>query len=255
MELARSLSLTVIELSRGAVRRCNPELADWEVNLRFVAHCYGDELADRLGRFMDRQGRQAGSPLHSSDLAIATTPVVELLERLGVDYYICGSVASSAFGVPRSTLDVDLVADLSPVHVDRLVDALRDQYYVEASLVRRAIECESSFNLIHLQTMLKIDVFVCKTSAYDRQMLERSRRGGLSPEQNAQAKFASPEDTILHKVLWYQKGGGVSERQWSDVLGVMKVQRDQLDLGYMRHWAQSLGIADLLERAIGEARD
>ncbi|MEW6743961.1 MAG: hypothetical protein AB1486_14515 [Planctomycetota bacterium] len=77
----------------------------------------------------------------------------------------------------------------------------------------------------------------------------------VSPEQSAQAKFASPEDTVLHKILWYQKGGGVSERQWGDVLGILKVQRDQLDLGYMRHWAQSLGITELLERAIGEARD
>lgn len=191
----------------------------------------------------------------SPDILSATGPVVEALEALGIPYLVGGSVASSAYGVARSTLDVDLVADLRQEHVRSLVSRLGETYYLDEGMIREAIRRCSCFNLIHLDTMLKVDIFVLKTRDYDRTAFGNRRRDTLSEAPDARTYYlASPEDTILNKLEWYRLGDHVSERQWNDVIGVLKVQHDRLDLPYLRRWAEELGLGDLLERALEEAR-
>jgi hypothetical protein len=186
-----------------------------------------------------------------ADIIAAMTPVVEAFERLGVRYHVGGSVASSAMGVARATLDVDLVADLSPDHVERLVAALSDSYYIEASAVRDAITRRATFNLIHLATMVKVDVFVLGRRPYDIEAFSRMRTDSLGDGDGAREFFlSSPEDTVLNKLEWYETGGRVADRQWRDVQGILKVQSGRLDLEYMRRWAAAIGIARLLEKAI-----
>lgn len=190
-----------------------------------------------------------------SDLVSALTPVVDALERLGIAYQVGGSVASSAHGAARSTMDVDLVARMEERHVRPFVEALGDTYYVDEGMVREAIRLRSSFNLIHQPTMYKVDVFIPEARAYDAQALQRGRPGRLSDEPEARAfRVATPEDVILAKLEWYERGGRVSDRQWHDILGVMRVQADLLDVAYLRRWAQELAVGHLLERALAEAR-
>ena len=100
------------------------------------------------------------------DVLVALTPVVESLERLGVRYLIGGSVASSLHGVARSTLDVDIVAALADVHVGPLASALAASYYIDESAVRDAVRRRAAFNVIHLDSMLKVDVFVLKADPF-----------------------------------------------------------------------------------------
>jgi len=192
-----------------------------------------------------------------SDLVAATLPVVNAFERLEVSYFVGGSVASSAHGLPRTTLDVDLVADLKHAHVAPLVEQLQAAYYVDADMIYDAIDRRSSFNVIHLETMLKVDVFVLKQEPYDQTAFRRAQAKHplLSQESTVETRFvlASAEDVVLHKLLWYRMGGEVSDRQWTDVLGVLKVQGAALDLTYMKHWADDLDVADLLDRALHEA--
>ena len=90
----------------------------------------------------------------------AAGAVEKAFTDLEVAYFVGGSVASSAYGVARSTLDVDPVADLREHHVDPLVARLSDACYIDAGMIRRALAQRSSFNLIHLDTMMKIDVFI-----------------------------------------------------------------------------------------------
>ncbi len=190
----------------------------------------------------------------SHDLLAALTPVVEELERLGVKHYVGGSAVSSNYGVARATLDVDLVADLSQQHVTTLVEALRADYYVDARMIYEAIARQSCFNAIHIPTSFKVDVFVVKNRPYDRVALQRVRKDSLDDEHPAQLFFqASPEDIILSKLEWYRLGDEVSDSQWRDVIGVMKVQQDALDRPYLATWAAELGVADLLEKAWKEA--
>ena len=185
-----------------------------------------------------------------SDTVAAIAPVVTELEKLGVPYYVGGSVASSSHGIPRSTLDVDLVADLAPRHVAPLVEALHGDYYISRPAVSGAIDRRSCFNLIHSATSFKVDVFAVKNRKYDRVALERIRRRLVDEgDPSSRFNFASAEDVILSKLEWFRKGGEVSERQWGDVLGVMKVQGGALDRAYLEKWAAELEVADLLKRA------
>ncbi|MFQ5742207.1 MAG: hypothetical protein ACE5HV_01325 [Acidobacteriota bacterium] len=188
------------------------------------------------------------------DLLAALEPVLDILERLGVRYQIGGSVASSAHGMARATMDVDLVADLVAEDVAPLVQALEADYFADEEMIRSALREHTSFNFIHQPTMLKIDVFLPKKRPYDQVALERSRLDTLVDEPTARSvPVASPEDIVLQKLEWYRLGGEISERQWTDVLGVLRVQGESLDREYLRRWAMELGIADLLDRALSEA--
>jgi hypothetical protein len=186
------------------------------------------------------------------DILAAITPIVEALEELGVPCHIGGSVASSLYGLPRLTIDVDLVADLRMGHVQPLVKRLQAPYYIDEDMVRDAINRRSSFNIIHQDTILKVDVFIPKTRLFDQEELRRVQSKVL--EGSDRTFFvASPEGTILNKLEWYRMGGEVSDRQWNDILGVLKVQGTHLDMHYLQKWAASLNVTDLLERALVDA--
>lgn len=192
--------------------------------------------------------------MSASPLLQALEPVVRVFEALGIAYYIGGSVASSAYGIARATLDVDLVADISGHQIKPLANQLRDNYYIDEDRVGDAVSLRSSFNLIHLESMIKVDVFVVRNRSYDRLALTRARSESLDEAQpDIRFYFASPEDVILNKLDWYRQGGGVSERQWNDVLGIFKAQQSAVDIGYLRRWAHELGLSDLLLRALQEA--
>lgn len=182
------------------------------------------------------------------------TPVVEALESLGVPYHIGGSLASSAHGIARASLDVDLVAELGPEAAGPLVERLSSAYYLDEQSVREAAGSSGSFNLIHLDTMVKIDVFVPLPRAFDREAQRRARAERLEDVPGSRTfLLKSPEDIILTKLEWFAQGGETSSRQWADVLGVLRVQAPVLDLGYLRRWADDLGVVSLLERALDEA--
>jgi hypothetical protein len=182
-----------------------------------------------------------------------TLQVVEILEELGVPYAIGGSFASAVHGVMRATMDADLVADLHLEHAEPLVEALGDAFYADLETIRQAIRRHSSFNLIHFETMFKVDVFVAKPRAFDRAQLARRERQLLSERPERHAYVASAEDIVLSKLERYRMSDEISDRQWRDVLGVLKVQLGRLDLDYLRRMAQELGVADLLRRALDEA--
>jgi hypothetical protein len=179
--------------------------------------------------------------------------VTQTLERLGIPYAVGGSLASSLYGVMRSTLDIDLVADIKPEHIPALVSELSAEFYVDEAMIRDAIEHHSSFNLIHYETALKVDVFIRKLRPYDQVQLNRRRKSVIAEDPEASVYVVSPEDIILSKLEWYRLGGGVSDRQWSDILGILKVRAGDLDLDYLRKWADELDVRDLLERALQEA--
>lgn len=187
------------------------------------------------------------------DIIAALDILVGCFEELGVAYYIGGSVASSAYGIARATIDVDLVAEIEISQVDCLVKALEKDYYINAETAREAIKESTSFNLIHLESMIKIDVFIVKGQAYDYEALARRRPNTLDEESSRKFYLSSAEDTILSKLRWYQEGGRVSEQQLKDVLGVLKVQADKLDLEYLNHWASRLNLSDLLNLSFDDA--
>ncbi len=182
-----------------------------------------------------------------------TLLVIEALNDLGIPYLIGGSLASAVHGVPRATMDADLVADLRLEHAEPLARALGSAFYVDVESIRDAIRRHGGFNVIHLETMFKVDIFVRKPRPFDAAQFARRRDVVVATDPERTAYFASAEDSILTKLEWYRFGGEVSERQWGDVLGILKAQSTRLDLSYLRRWANALNVADLFERALREA--
>ena len=179
-----------------------------------------------------------------------TLRVAAELERLGIDYLVGGSVASSVHGRPRTTQDVDLVARVAGRHVAALVSGLEKEFYIDADMISDAIRRRASFNIVHLATMLKVDIFVFAGDDFGK---EEMRRRVPVMLRNARIWFASAEDIVLQKLEWYRKGQGVSERQWRDAVGVIEVQGDRFDRQYALLWAERLALRDLLDRAFAEA--
>ncbi len=193
--------------------------------------------------------------MNTPDIVSATNPIVEAFDSLGVDYCIAGSVASSAHGIARATLDVDLVADLVPNNVSALVSALQETFYIDKDAALDAITRRAMFNVIHLDTMLKVDIYVLTTRDFDRSSFARRIQVSLEEGESARKYYIdTAEDTVLHKLEWYRLGGECSERQWHDILGVLRVKEATLDQGYMRNWATKLNVSDLLERALTEVQ-
>lgn len=185
-----------------------------------------------------------------SEPVLVVVKVVQAFDEIGIEYVVGGSLASSVYGVPRATQDVDLVADLKLSHADPLQELLGGEFYVDSDMIRDAVRRQGSFNVIHLATMFKADVFLMRQDDWSREEMRRARSEELEgPQGPTTVRFATPEDTILHKLIWYRLGDEVSDRQWSDVLGVLKIQGDGLDDEYLDKWASQLDVADLLDRA------
>lgn len=175
------------------------------------------------------------------------------LDKLGIEYVVVGSFASSMRGLYRATRDIDIVADLKFEKIRPLVISLRDTFYIDEEAVRRAVTQHRSFNAIHFDSVFKIDVFIPSESDFGRQQLARRQLERVSPEVSQEIYVATAEDTILAKLNWYRAGGKVSDTQWRDVLGIIGTQGSDLDREYMREWAKKLNLCELLDEALKQA--
>lgn len=173
--------------------------------------------------------------------------------EIGIAYMIGGSVASSMHGIPRFTRDVDFVADIREEHIALLMAALQDEFYID-EMIRDAVTTQSSCSVLQLSTMVKADIFILKSDAWSQSEWGRRRQGRFEQAGETDTIYvATPEDMILQKLRWYQMGGEVSENQWKDVQGMLKVQGNALDFAYLNHWAQELQLTDLFRRACEDA--
>jgi hypothetical protein len=137
-------------------------------------------------------------------------------------------------------------------HIEPFVLSLQDDFFIDKEMIADSIQHNSSFNIIHRDTMFKVDIFIPQSRPFQQSQFARAQRQVFDLETKISANFASAEDTILSKLEWYRMGGESSERQWRDILGILKTREGELDLEYLRKWADELNVADLLERAFKE---
>lgn len=182
-----------------------------------------------------------------------TLKVTDVFEKLNIPYLIGGSLASALYGMIRTTQDSDIVAEMRLEHLQPFVSALQDEFYMDDEMITKSILSNTSFNIIHRESMFKVDVFIPRPRPFLQSQLVRAQRQIFLFESEVSAKFCSPEDIVLVKLEWYRMGGEASERQWRDVLGVLKTRAGELDLNYLQQWADELKIDDLFERAMRES--
>lgn len=178
--------------------------------------------------------------------------VARALESVNVEYHLGGSLASSIHGEPRATNDIDLVVDLPPDRVDALADALGPDFAVDRESLLAAARSRASCNVFYLPLFTKVDLFVSPRGAFERSEMRR-RRAVPVGSAGETLYVKSAEDVVLRKLLWFRDGGGRSERQWRDVIQVLRINRGALDERLMMEWADALDIAKLLHKARSEA--
>ncbi|MBD3315064.1 MAG: hypothetical protein GF344_04700 [Chitinivibrionales bacterium] len=184
------------------------------------------------------------------DIVETLAPLVRTLDLLRVAWYIGGSVASSSYGTPRMTMNIDLVADIHAHQIHSFIEHVEHDFLVNRQAVAAAVRDRRSFNLIHKETILKVDIFVCQANLLAEEAMRRRRSEIMDSRQKIY--FASSEDTVLAKLDWYRKGGEVSQKQWEDILGVLQMQRGNLDMAYLRCWSDRQGLLTLLDRALSQ---
>jgi hypothetical protein len=171
--------------------------------------------------------------------------VAGLCERLGLRYFVTGSMATIFFGEPRLTNDVDIVVDLPSQKISEFAAAFPvGEFYVSEESIRRAVARRSQFNVIHPASGLKVDVMIPSPTPFNESRFRRVRR--LRPAQDYEVTFASPEDVILKKLEYYREGG--SEKHLRDIAGILKISREQIDVAYLEDWADRQGLTDLWQQ-------
>lgn len=179
------------------------------------------------------------------------TTVAAALDRLGIPYMLTGSVASSLYGEPRLTHDIDVIVRLAAEDAPRLAGSFRQpRYYLDsADAIAEVVREASMFNLIDTESGDKVDFWILTASPFDDERFRRRVKVALF---GASVWVPSPEDVILSKLSWSALAGG-SEKQFQDALRVFEVQRASLDLSYCEKWAAHLGVTATWERLRAEA--
>lgn len=173
-----------------------------------------------------------------------------VFDDLGVPWVLGGSLASSLVGEPRSTLDIDVAVRMRDSDVSDLVAAVEDSYYVSETAVRDAVATHGSFNLIHLESGTKVDVFPLGSDLLDVRQLERRQRVQIGPDKAVWV--GSADDQVLRKLWWFRLGGEVSDRQWRDVIAILEVQGQGIDHGRLIDDGRRLGLEDLVVRVLAD---
>jgi len=210
----------------------------------------GTDLAARAYHGPLRREEGDVTSLNPIDVALL---VAGVLEGCGLRYVLGGSLASSVSGEPRSTLDVDLMVDISEGEVPCVIEGLGTAFHAEHEGFTRAIRAHSSVNVIHLPTATKVDLFVMGASPIEPQQMDRRIKVQITGRPGTELYVYTPEDILLQKLRWYRMGRETSDRQWRDILGIAAVQAESLDLPYLRTAAAQIEVSDLLQRALSEA--
>lgn len=195
-------------------------------------------------------GTEPMSDVQQSEIIKALT---DIFDELKIDYAIGGSIASSIYGTPRFTQDADVTVQPFFSVAEEFYERLKDSFYISKEAMNQAINSGGGFNVIHFETAFKIDIFTANNE-FERLLLSRSKKNRIDESIDKFFSLVSPEDIILLKLKWYKQSDCVSDRQWSDILGVLAVQENKLDFGYLRDWAKKLGISELLQKALSDSK-
>ncbi|MCU0648215.1 MAG: hypothetical protein MUF00_09490 [Gemmatimonadaceae bacterium] len=175
--------------------------------------------------------------------------VASALEMLQVPYFVTGALASGIHGEFRATNDVDIVAALTTTHVPAFHALLGARFLFDLPHAQAAVANAEMFNIVDLIYFLKIDLIPLR-SAFDQAAAARAEVTTFAGS-DVRARVATREDILLAKLRWYRLGGEQSDVQRRDIARLVEMNRGALDRAYLSRWAVTLGVSDLLARALG----
>lgn len=173
--------------------------------------------------------------------------VCKRLEEAKIPYMLTGSFAGNFYAVPRMTRDLDIVIELQESHVDLLLELFQNDFYVSKSAIDQAIKFEQMFNIIHNNSVFKIDLIVRKSSLYRIEEFQRKTQVLLD---NVLVWIVTPEDLIISKLYWAKDS--LSEMQLKDIHNLLGTVKN-LDEKYIHCWVERLELSDFYERVKGDA--
>lgn len=165
--------------------------------------------------------------------------IAKRLDHAGIPYMFTGSIAANFYTVPRMTRDMDIVVELKEADADKVYSLFGKDFYADKGMILEAIRKEGMFNIIHYQSVFKIDFIVRKNNPY---RIEEFKRRKKITFEDAELYIASPEDLILSKLYWAKDS--MSELQLNDVRNLLKSVKG-LDEGYLKQWANYLGVGEI----------
>lgn len=168
--------------------------------------------------------------------------VCQRLHQKGIPYMITGSIATNVYAVPRMTRDIDIVIEVSRDDIERLSTMFKDHFYIDREAVTQAVDEQGMFNIIHNESVIKVDFIIRKDSPY--RLLEFQRRRPMEVE-GIKMWIVSPEDLILSKLFWAKESE--SEMQLGDVKNLFGVVKD-LDFPYIEQWVHTLGLQHIYQK-------
>ncbi len=245
---AAAASAAIVQLALNGVRHRNPGATDGQCALELVRLKLGGQLA------RDASVHISALPhLEVMDPLDVVLVVVGALDACRVRYVVGGSLASSVSGEPRATLDADVMVDLPAESIACVLNALGPDFYADADAFARAVRDRTSVNIIHLPSATKVDLFVMGATPIEARQMDRRQKISVGVPPRGELYIYTAEDILLQKLRWFRLGAERSDRQWRDVLGIALVQQARLDRDYLRHAASTIGVLDLLDRALTEA--
>lgn len=247
LALASATSKSCKQLTLSSLKKRHPQLPQSSLKREFVKATLGEEFTHILTLL------ETG--LVIEDPIWLAAKIGKILDELSIPYYVGGSIASSAHGEPRSTLDADIAVSIGEDRARLLIEAMQPEFYISSTSVAEALSGRmTTFNVIHLETSIKADIYLIRlNNEYERSQLARRQRYSSDDRPELNFYICTPEDIVLQKLVWYRIGRRQSDKQWRDILGVLKLQGENLDLAYLQHWAERLNLTQLLTQARTEA--
>jgi predicted nucleotidyltransferase len=173
--------------------------------------------------------------------------VAARLDSAGIEYMMTGSMAMALYATPRMTRDIDIIIQISMQDASRITSLFETDFYIEKESILEAIRSRGMFNIIHNESVIKVDLIIRKQEEY--RLEEFSRRTAVVID-GVKISVVTPEDLVLSKLVWAKQSE--SELQQRDVRQLLQ-SSSGMDAGYIQKWAKVLGVEDLLKKALNHA--
>ena len=253
--LVQSLTQSALWSSLQAWRERYREASEQEAAVQVVSTCYGADLARCVQEALERRESWHVQPI---DLMAAMLPALRAFDHLGVSSYLAGSIASSLHGMQQLAQDVDLVVNLPASSIAPLLTLLKPSFALDEDAMREAVLSRTPCSLIHLDTLLKVDVIQPRPSPFETAVRPLVAAYTLD-ERYPPVRVASACEMILFKLQRYQRDersrsdGMRDDSEWNDVVGMLKVQGLALDLALLERWAEALVGAETWRQVLVDA--